>query len=52
VGGLTELYTLIRRAAVAATSMTRRLPPRPGGPPASGVPPLDRGPDGGALVTP
>jgi hypothetical protein len=52
VGGQAELWTLIHRAAVAATTMTGRLPPGPGGPPAGGAPPPDRGPGGGALAAP
>jgi hypothetical protein len=52
VGGPAELQTLIHRAAVAGATMTGRLPPRPGGPPAGGAPPADRGPGGGALEAP
>jgi hypothetical protein len=50
VGGPTELQTLIHREVVAGETMTGRLPPRPGGPPAGGVPPA--GPGGGALGAP
>jgi len=52
VGGPVELWTLIPRAAIAGETMTRRLPPRLGGPPAGGAPLADRGPGGGALEAP
>jgi hypothetical protein len=52
VGGPAELRTLISREAVVGVVMTTRLPPRPGGPPVGGAPPVDRGPGGGALEAP
>jgi hypothetical protein len=52
MGGPTEFQTLIHKATVAATTMTRRLPPVPGGPPTGGAPPTDRGPCGGTLEVP
>jgi hypothetical protein len=52
VGLPAELQTLIHRAAIAGEAMTGRLPPGPGGPPAGGAPPPDRGPGGGALEAP
>jgi hypothetical protein len=52
VGLPTELWTLIRRAAIAGAVMIGRLPPGLEGPLASGAPPPERGPDGGAIEAP
>jgi hypothetical protein len=43
VGIPTEWRTLIHRATVAGVAITGRMPPGHGGPPAGGVPPVDRG---------
>jgi hypothetical protein len=49
VGVPMEWRTLIRRATVAGEIMNGHLPRGPGGAPAGGVPPADRGTRGGAL---
>jgi hypothetical protein len=52
VGLIAESRTLIHRVAVEGATMTGRLPPGPEGPLASGAPPPERGPGGGALEAP
>jgi hypothetical protein len=52
VGFPAEWQTLIHWEAIVGEAITGRLPPRPGGPPTSGVSPTDRGPSGGALGPP
>jgi hypothetical protein len=52
IGLLAQPQTLIRREAVAEAAMTGRLSPRPEGPRAGGVPPLEGGPGAGALEVP
>jgi hypothetical protein len=52
VGLLVEWQTVVCKAAVVGTTITRRLPPELEGPLAGGAPPPERGLDFGALEAP